>query len=124
MVRINRLFAPALLLWPLWLSAQTSPEMAAITDRLERLERDNRALSAEVRSLRARLDSTGEAKPAPAVDAEAVPGADGQTSAPASANAGVIATPGSRLTVEEQLDIQGKRIAEQAQSKLEASQKF
>jgi hypothetical protein len=124
MVRINKLFAPALLLWPLWLSAQTSPELAAIMDRLERLERDNRALSAEVRSLHARLDSTGEAKPAPVVDAEAVPGADGQTTAPASANAGVIATPGSPLTVEEQLDIQGKRIAEQAQSKLEASQKF
>ena len=124
MVRINRLFAPALLLWPLWLSAQTQPDLAAILDRLDRLERENRALTAEVRSLRARLDSTGDAKPAPAVDAEAVPDADGQTPAPASANRRRVATPGSRPPSKQKLDIQGKRIDEQAQTKVEASQKF
>src|ERR1017187_10545742 len=66
MVRFNRLFGLAGLLWPLWLGAQTQPDLARILERLDRLERDNRALSEEVRSLRARLDSTGESKTGPA----------------------------------------------------------
>jgi hypothetical protein len=113
MVRFNRLFGLAGLLWPLWLGAQTQPDLARILERLDRLERDNRALSEEVRSLRARLDSTGESKTGPAPDGETVPGAG-------TANAAT----GVPATVEEKLDIQGKRIDEQAQTKVEASQKF
>ena len=112
MVRINRLFGPAVLFWPLWLGAQAQPDLAQILERLDKLERDNRALSEEVRSLRARLDSTGDSKTTPSADLETVPGAD---------------TPGtlpSPATVEEKLDIQGKRIDEQEQTKVEASQKF
>ena len=66
-----------------------------------------------MRSLRARLDSTGDSKTEPVADGETVPGAGASNAA--------AATP---VTVEEQLDIQGKRIAEQAQTKVEASQKF
>src|ERR1017187_6809381 len=106
MVRFNRLFGLAGLLWPLWLGAQTQPDLARILERLDRLERDNRALSEEVRSLRARLDSTGESKTGPAPDGETVPGAG-------TANAAT----GVPATVEEKLDIQGKRIDEQAQTK-------
>lgn len=113
MVRINRLFGPAALLWPLWLGAQARPELAQILERLDKLERDNRALSEEVRSLRARLDSTGDSKTEPPANGETVPGA-GTSSAAA----------GTPATVEEKLDIQGKRIDEQAQTKVEASQKF
>ncbi len=113
MVRINRLIGPAVLLWPLWLGAQTQPELSAILERLDRLERDNRALTEEVRSLRARLDSTGDSKAPPAADAEAVPGAGTAD-----------ATSVSPATVEQTLEIQGKRIDEQAQTKVEASQRF
>ncbi|HEV3201546.1 MAG TPA: hypothetical protein VGZ73_26785 [Bryobacteraceae bacterium] len=119
MPRINRLFGPAALLWPLWLGAQTQlttqsqPGLAQILERLDKLERDNRALSEEVRSLRARLDSTADSKTQPTPDGETVPGAG-------TANAAA----GAPATVEEKLDIQGKRIDEQAQTKVEASQRF
>lgn len=119
MVRINRLFGPAALLWPLWLGAQTplgsqtQPELARILERLDKLERDNRALSEEVRTLRARLDATGDTKTETSVDGETVPGAGTATAAA-----------GAPATIEERLDIQGKRIDEQAQTKVEASQKF
>jgi hypothetical protein len=118
MVRINRLFGPAALLWPLWLGAQTqlttqAQDLAHILERLDKLERVNRALSEEVRSLRARLDSTGDSKAEPGADGETVPGAGTANTAA-----------GAPATVEEKLDIQGKRIDEQAQTKVEASQKF
>src|SRR5579863_684650 len=114
MVRINRLIGPAMLLWPLWLGAQTNPQLAAILERLDRLERDNRALTEEVRSLRARLDSTHDSGTPPAPDSESVPGAASADTTPSA----------SPATVEQTLEIQGKRIDEQAQTKVEASQKF
>jgi hypothetical protein len=114
MVRINRLIGPAMLLWPLWLGAQTQPQLAAILERLDRLERDNRALTEEVRSLRARLDSTRDSGTPPVPDSESVPGAASADTTPSA----------SPATVEQTLEIQGKRIDEQAQTKVEASQKF
>jgi len=113
MVRINRFFVPAALLWPLWLGAQTQPEFAQILERLDRLERDNRALTEEVRSLRARLGPSTDSKTAAPAEAETVPEPSPVDVAAA-----------SPATIEQQLDIQTKRIDEQAQTKLEASQKF
>ncbi|HTS28811.1 MAG TPA: hypothetical protein VMH81_23230 [Bryobacteraceae bacterium] len=123
MVRIRRLLGAAALLWPLSVAGQTQPELAGILERLDRLERENRALAEEVRSLRARLDSVGESKAAPAdSDGGAGTGTAGQGAVPgASAAAGATTSP---LTVEQALEIQGKQIDEQAQTKVEASQKF
>ncbi|SPE37809.1 conserved exported hypothetical protein [Candidatus Sulfopaludibacter sp. SbA3] len=93
--------AAVILLFPLLLSAQSQPppELKSILDRLDRLEQENRSLAEQVRDLRAQLAA-----------------ARGET-VPASGDAN---TP----TTEERLDIQQQRIEEQAQTKVEASQKF
>ena len=88
-------------LWPMALAAQTSSEMAAILERLDRLERENRELAKEVQELKSQLATQPAAPPA----APAAP----QPAAP---------------SVEERLDIQERRIDEQAQSKVEAEHKF
>ncbi|MEO8597506.1 MAG: hypothetical protein ABI759_29580 [Candidatus Solibacter sp.] len=80
----------ALWLAPVTLCAQTSPDMAKILERLDRLEQENRTLSEQVRALQAQL---GTPPPPPP-------------------------------TVEERLDVHQNRIEEQAQTKVEASQKF
>lgn len=98
MPRRLRLPFAAVLLFPVFLRAQTSPEVARILERLDRLEKQNQELLEEVRSLRSELGS-GRAEPA-------------------------AATPASGATVEQRLDIQEQRTEEQAQSKVEASQKF
>jgi hypothetical protein len=85
---------------PAWLAAQTSPEIARILERLERLERENRDLAAEVRSLRAELGL----RPPPAT--------------PAPPDAPPVATFADRLEIAE------RRVEEQAQTKVEAAQKF
>jgi len=95
----------AALLWPFCTAAQTPPEIASILQRLDRLEQENRALAAEVKTLRAKLDAGGEAPPA----ADAVP--DGITAPPV-------------ISLEERIRIQEKRTEELADTKVEASQKF
>ena len=110
MVRAYRLCSLALLSWPLLLAAQTPPEIATIMERLDRVERENRSLTDEVRALRAELDALRGAKEAKAA-------------APANAQAGA-ETPLASGTIEERLDIQDHRIEEQAQTKVEASQRF
>ena len=59
MAHLTRLFCLTPLLyhlsWPLFSNAQTAPELARILERLDRLERENRTLSEELRSLRAEL---------------------------------------------------------------------
>jgi len=87
----------ALLLVPAILPAQTPPDNAAILERLDRLERENRAMAEEIQALRAELTAAHAAPSAPAPP-------------PA--------------TLEEKVDIQGQRIEEQAQTKVESSQKF
>ena len=96
-------------LWATPLAAQSSPELAAILGRLDRLERENRDLAQQVRELKAQLagsrvetdrsaaaaDPPGDAPPAP-----------------------------QQPSTEERLDVQDRRLDEQAQSKVEASQKF
>ena len=111
MVRLTNWFGPLMLLWPLMLSAQTQPSLAGILERLDRLERENRALTAEVRALRAKIEvSAGSQAPA-----------DGQT-VPDAIPPDTPASPGT--TLEEKVEIQGQRIDELAQTKVEAAQKF
>jgi hypothetical protein len=98
MLRSLSLLLPTLLLDSLLLPAQTTSEMAGVLERLDRLERQNRELAAEVQTLRAELASVRSDPPDQAAAA---------------------ATP-----VEQRLDIQEQRIEEQAQSKVEASQRF
>ncbi|PWU06663.1 MAG: hypothetical protein C5B51_11895 [Terriglobia bacterium] len=76
------------------LCAQNTPDMAGVLSRLDRLERQNEELLTEIRALRAELSSTQPSVPA-------------QTAA-----------------VEQKLQIQENRIDEQAQSKVESSQRF
>ena len=82
----------ALYLAPVTLCAQTqtTPDLAKILERLDRLEQENRALTEQVRALQAQLGT-----PVP-----------------------------PQSTVEERLDIQQQRTEEQAQTKVESSQKF
>jgi hypothetical protein len=96
-----RLLSLAALAWPFLLTGQTITDLAPVLERLERLERDNRALAGEVTALRAELASLRAEQHSAAAPAEA----------PAA-------------TVEQRLDIQQARIEEQAQTKVEASQKF
>ena len=97
MARFNKLSYLAALVWPALAAAQTQPDLAKILERLDRLEQENRALSQQVQELRVQL-SASHGTP-PAEDA-------------------------SKATVEERLDIQEHRVEEQAQTKVEASQKF
>jgi hypothetical protein len=80
----------ALWLAPVTVCAQTTPDLAKILERLDRLEQENRTLSEQVRSLQAQLGTTAQPPP----------------------------------TVDQRLDIQQQRIEEQAQTKVETSQKF
>lgn len=101
MLRLNSLLAGAAVLWPLCLQAQSQPEISAILQRLDRLEKENRELADEVRSLRARLDGAPTAQVA-----DSAQPSDGVA------------------TTDEKLQIQERRIEELAQSKVESSQKF
>ena len=112
MVRLTSWIGPAVVLWPMFLGAQTQPELARILERIDRLERENRALTEEVRSLRARVDASDSQTPPPA-DGQAVPDAV-PSNTPVS--------PGATLA--EKVEIHGQRIDELAQTKVEASQKF
>lgn len=71
-----------------------SPEIRGILERLDRLEQENRALAKEVTDLRAQLSAAPAAPPPTVAD------------------------------IDEKLEIQNARIEEQAQTKIEASQKF
>jgi hypothetical protein len=98
-------FLPVLLFCcPILLTAQT-PDLQNILERLDRLERENRELAREVQDLRGQLV---------AVRGNASGGA-GSTSTSAAA---------AVADLNEKVEIQGARIEEQAQTKVEASQKF
>lgn len=98
-------FAIAFCAAALTLKAQAPPDLAAILSRLDSLERDNRALAEEVRELRARLDGGTRLDTGPTAE----PAAE---------------TPAAPATLEQRLTIQERRMDEQAQTKLEASQRF
>jgi hypothetical protein len=103
MVRLNSLFCLGLL-WPALLGAQQTPEINGILERLDKLERENRALTEQVQQLKSELAASHPEAPA----------------ASANTTANATATP----TADEQLAIQNSRIEEQAQTKVEATQKF
>jgi hypothetical protein len=108
MVRLNRLFCLGLL-WPALLGAQQTPEINRILERLDKLEQENRALNEQVQQLKSELAASRPDVSAPAAGA-----------APATAAAAPAASP----TAEERLAIQESRVEEQAQTKVEASEKF
>src|SRR5579885_78481 len=83
------------------LGAQSSPELQQILTRLERLEQQNRELMQEVHSLREELAT---ARPRPA-----------QETAP---------PPSESVPLDERVAVAERRIDEQAQSKVESSQRF
>ena len=103
--RLCRLLPIAAILYPLAATAQTPAEMAGILERLDRLERENRRLSEQVRDLTERLSG------APPAVGTGVPAQTSPEQAP-------------KLTPEDRLDIVERRVDEQAQTKVEASQKF
>jgi hypothetical protein len=76
--------------------AQAPQDLAAIVERLERLERENRELSAQLRAMQARLDGTADPSPA-------------------------VAAP---VSLEQRVAITESRAEEVQQTKVEASQKF
>ena len=100
----RRLCILAALILPHALTAQTQPDLTAILQRLDKLEQENRALSQEVRALRTRLDGTGEA-----------------AAVSDSANSERESRP---VTMEQRLAIQERRVEEQAETKVEAAQRF
>ncbi|MGH9630460.1 MAG: hypothetical protein ACRD7E_19280, partial [Bryobacteraceae bacterium] len=79
---------------------QSSQEFQQILERLDRLEKENRRLAEEVRSLRTELAAQGEAAPEVPLD-----------------------TPVDKAPLEERVAVQERRIEEQAQAKVEASQR-
>lgn len=87
--------------------AQNTPEMREILNRLDRLEKDNQALTQEVRALRKEL----AAMHSPSPDAPEL-ASDGQTAPP------------RQPTTGERMDVDQSRLDEMAQTKVEASQKF
>ena len=129
MVRLNSLFCLGLL-WPALLGAQQTPEINRILERLDKLEQENRALADQVQQLKSQLAASRpdvspsavspSAVSVSAVSASTVPGNAASASTTASATAAPAATP----TVDERLAIQESRVEEQAQTKVEASEKF
>ena len=94
--------------------AQSTPEMQEILSRLDRLEKENQAMSQEIHALRQEL--AGERSSDPTVNA-ATPPANAQADATAQSSP-------PAPTVQEQLALQQSRIDEMAQDKVETSQKF
>lgn len=99
-------FAGMMLLACASLPAQT-PEIQAILQRLDRLEQENKALSQEVQDLRGQLAAV-RGTPAVVTSPEAAPPPP----------------PPNLADLGESVEVQGARIEEQAQTKVEASQKF
>lgn len=89
---------------PAW--SQDSTGLRQILDRLDRLEAQNRELTTEVRALREELAARG-GPPAPAPAAEQAPVADEAVPA-----------------IEERLEVQETRTAEQAETKVETAHRM
>lgn len=86
--------ASALLLPPAFVLAQTTSQLTSLTDRLDRLEQENRALTQEIQDLRAQLATFRDA------------------------------TERSQSVTDGKVELQQRRIEEHDQAKVEASQKF
>lgn len=94
-----------ILMWAPAARAQSLPELRQILDRLERLEQANRTLTQEIRALRQQL--AGEARAA------------AEPPSPAASPAA-----GEDAYLKERVAVAEQRIAEQAQTKVESSEKF
>src|SRR5579862_3981774 len=99
------LLAPALLV------AQQKSELQQILERLDRLEQENLTLTSEVRALRQELAASRAAAPAAPLPSGALQDQTGDASGPAPPLA-------------ERVGLTERRIEEQAQTKVEASQRF
>ena len=102
-----RLASFVICFFPTLLLAQQKTDLQQILERLDRIEQENKSLANEVRALRAELAAT-RGTPAP-------------TTAPTESPAAVQNAP---APTEERLAVDEARISEQAQTKVEASQKF
>ena len=91
--------------------AQDTPEMREVLSRLERLEESNQALTEEIRALRKELATLYAPEPAPPAQLAAQASPDPQS-------------PPSSQPLAEVQAVEQSRIAELAQTKVEASQKF
>jgi hypothetical protein len=96
---LHRLPILALAAFPFLAAAQT-PDLSAVLQRLDRLERENRELAEQVRALQARLDGA----PSPPATTAAVAPVD--------------------VPLDQRVEIVERRVADLAQTKVEASQKF
>jgi hypothetical protein len=112
MIRFNNVLLLGLI-WPGLLAGRQSPELAQILERLDKIEQENRALAAQVQELRNELAAR-----------QAPPASNAAASTPASATPGAAAAPTAASTTEERLDVVQIRVEEQAQTKVEASQKY
>jgi hypothetical protein len=103
--RCSAMYMATALLWCAAgsLRAQDTPEMREILTRLDRLEKDNQALTEEIRALRQQLAATAQ-----------------QPNAASTATSASTPAP----TPEETAAVQQSRIDELSQTKVEASQKF
>src|SRR5579872_673400 len=101
----RKLAAFAFCLFPTILLAQQKSDLQQVLDRLDRIEQENKDLAEQVRALRAELAATRNPPAAPASSTAAV----GTPAAP---------------PIEERVAVDESRIAEQAQTKVEASQKL
>jgi hypothetical protein len=110
MPRLSRLCGIALLAVPFWAGAQT-PDMTRVMERLDRLERENRALAEQVAALRARLDGTDH--PAntdgAALDGKAPPAA---------------VEPAAAVPLEQRVEVLERHTEDLSQTKVESGQKF
>lgn len=102
----RKLASVIFLLSPTFLLAQQKSDLQQILDRLDRIEQENKNLVEEVRALRAELAAKGSS-PAPSPDRAATTGSN-----PVSPS------------LDEKVTVNETRIAEQAQTKVEASQKL
>jgi len=127
MPRLSDLCCLAVLAWPVLAGVQT-PDLTLVMERLERLERENRALEERVSALTARLErreAAVEAAPAAAEQSDhrelrsnAYP-RPGSMSDPLTTEATPVDVP-----LDQRVEIQERRINELAQTKVEAAQKF
>lgn len=108
MPRLRSLATLFVLLVPFFFARAQTPDLNAILQRLDRLERENRELADQVRNLQARLDGKS---------------ATGATDGAAPAPQAPEATPAS-VPLDQRVEVNERRIADLAQTKVEAAQKF
>src|SRR5580700_2851135 len=104
-------------LFPALLAAQQKSDLQQVLDRLDRIELENKNLADEVRALRAEL-AANRTTPQPNASA---PQPNPQSDRAVTAGSG---TPPSPVPLDEKLAVVETRIEEQAQTKVEASQKL